>query len=107
MKPLAQSIQESETADRVPVWRCIGCGRIEATQPCIGVCQDVRVDMVAAADYDVLAARLKSALEEAAQLRAIVSRIARTTPRAGGWESTYRALQADARRALAADASTN
>ena len=30
----------STTVDIVTVWQCIGCGRIEAPQPGIGVCQD-------------------------------------------------------------------
>ncbi|MBI3042566.1 MAG: hypothetical protein HYY78_07040 [Betaproteobacteria bacterium] len=28
--------------ERVAVWQCIGCGRIEGPQPCIGVCEDRR-----------------------------------------------------------------
>ena len=27
-------------------WRCIGCGRVDAPQPCIGVCEDKRVELV-------------------------------------------------------------
>ncbi|HMT38900.1 MAG TPA: hypothetical protein PKD02_09455, partial [Thermomonas sp.] len=38
-------------------WRCIGCGKVEATRPCIGVCQDRKVELVAAEDYAELAWR--------------------------------------------------
>ena len=43
--------------ERVTAWQCIGCGRIEGSQPCIGVCQDRKVDFVYASDYDEALAR--------------------------------------------------
>jgi hypothetical protein len=67
-------------------WQCVGCGRIEASQTCIGICEDRQVELVYAADY-----------ERAAQL---VRALATITPREGEWESTYRALQARARELL-------
>jgi hypothetical protein len=33
-------------AERVTAWQCIGCGRIEGAQPCVGICQDRRTDFV-------------------------------------------------------------
>jgi hypothetical protein len=36
-------------------------------------------------------------------LRELVSQLARTTPRAGAWEQSYRALQTEARRLLASE----
>ena len=80
--------------ERVPVWQCIGCGKIEAPQPCIGVCRDRRTDLVYATDYDALAAHTSV-------LAAIVRQIATITPREGEWERSYKALQARARDALA------
>ena len=77
-------------AERVEVWQCIGCGKIEAPQPCIGVCRDRKAHFVYAEDYDALAA-------EAEALRAIVRQIATITPRPGAAERTYLALQARAR----------
>ena len=32
--------------DYVQAWQCIGCGRIEAPQTCIGVCRDRRITLV-------------------------------------------------------------
>jgi len=81
-------------AERVEVWQCIGCGKIEAPQPCIGVCRDRRAHLVYAEDYDALAA-------EAERLRALVRRLAAITPRPGEAERTYGALQAQARELLA------
>ena len=76
--------------DRVDVWQCIGCGKIEAPQPCVGVCRDRRAQLVYAEDYDAL-------LAEAEALRGIVRQIATITPRAGECERTWEALQARAR----------
>ncbi|HEY0915894.1 MAG TPA: hypothetical protein VGE22_13565, partial [Solimonas sp.] len=40
-------------------WRCIGCGKVEAPRPCIGVCTDKRVELVLAEDYAALALRVE------------------------------------------------
>ena len=97
---------KSEIASATPLiveaWRCIGCGRIEAPQPCIGVCEDRRVGLVDAADHEAALALLREAKERAAALEGLVRRLAQTRPRAGGWERSYRALQAEAERALTA-----
>jgi len=45
---------------RVTVWRCIGCGKIDGPQPCIGVCEDRKVEMVYASVHDGLVARAAS-----------------------------------------------
>lgn len=105
----------------IPAWQCIGCGRIEAPQNCIGVCQDRRVEFVyatehaeteaeleatrlalehAQSDRDAANARLRAALAERDRLDALVRRLAFSRPRGGEWERSYRALQAQARAAL-------
>ncbi len=89
-------------ADVVEAWRCIGCGRIEAHQPCIGVCEDRKVRLVLAADHEAALARLREAKAAAAALESLVRRLATTKPHAGGWERSYKALQAEAERALTA-----
>lgn len=86
--------------ERITAWQCIGCGRIEGTQQCIGICQDRKVDFVYAADYDEVLAQLALARKQTEVLAALVRQLVVTTPREGGWESTYRALQARARRIL-------
>jgi len=87
---------------RVTVWQCIGCGRIEGPQPCIGVCQDRKTDFVCAADHDAVLAQLARSREQVQALAALLRQLAHTTPREGGWERTYRALQARAEQTLAA-----
>ncbi|MFZ5556441.1 MAG: hypothetical protein ACOZDY_06935 [Pseudomonadota bacterium] len=82
-------------------WQCIGCGRIEAPQNCIGVCQDRKAEFVRAEDYDETLAELERARRQLDVLNAVARQIAFTHPRDGEWESAYRALQARARAALA------
>jgi hypothetical protein len=83
-------------SDYVNAWQCIGCGKIEAPQPCIGVCQDRRVQFVYAEDYEEALSTARAA-ERALDL---VRKLAHTTPREDGWRDSYRAFQDDARRLL-------
>ena len=82
---------------RFKVWQCVGCGRIEDPQPCVGICRDVKAEFVPAQAHDEALARTR---EEIDALHAIVRRIAGTTPREGQVEGTWRALQQQAREAL-------
>jgi len=79
---------------RIAAWQCIGCGRIEGAQPCVGICEDRRREFVAAEDHD---AALAAARRERDEFAALVRRIAHTTPRPGECERTWLALQAQAR----------
>jgi len=81
-------------------WECIGCGRIEGVQPCIGICQDRRVEFVYASEYAQVVAQLQS-------VTALVRQLAWTHPINGEWEQSFRALQQRARRVLAASADAN
>lgn len=87
--------------DYVKAWQCIGCGKIEAPQTCVGICQDRRVEFVYASDYEEALARVDDARQRAATLEAIVRQLATIMPRDGEWERSYRALQDRARQALA------
>ena len=90
----------ADQAERISAWQCIGCGRIEGPQPCIGVCQDKKVTFVSAEAYDLVAARLREAEARLAALESLATRMALAKPRDGEWEKSYRALQDEARRAL-------
>ena len=79
--------------ERIAGWRCIGCGKVDAPRPCIGVCQDRPVELVQAGDYDALRAH-------AEQLEAFAKLIAHLTPREGEWEASWRALQGKAQALL-------
>jgi hypothetical protein len=80
-------------------WQCVGCGRIEAPQPCVGVCQDRKVRLVDAAAYEDALARMREAMREAAALKDLVRRLALTRPLEGEWERSYKTFQEQARRA--------
>jgi len=82
----------------IKAWQCIGCGKIEAPQNCIGVCEDRRVEFVYASEHEDALAHARRQTES---LMALVRRLARTTPRDGEWERSYRALQQQARKTLA------
>lgn len=89
---------------RMSAWQCIGCGRLEGVQPCVGICEDRRVEFVYAADYDEALAQLAVMRQRTQSLVDLVSQLTHTMPRKGEWERTYRALQSRARHALAAPA---
>ena len=80
-------------AERTTAWQCIGCGRLDGDATCIGVCQDRKVVLVSAADYD-------EALRRIDELRLFIRQLANTAPRGATWERSYRALQERARRLL-------
>lgn len=80
--------------ERIQGWRCIGCGKIDAPRPCVGICEDRKVELVDAADFDALQARVQA-------LEAALALIARVTPREGAMAASWRALQERARLLLA------
>jgi hypothetical protein len=86
----------------VKAWQCIGCGKIEAPQTCVGICQDRKVEFVYASEHAQALGALAQAARRADAMARLLRRLANTTPRADGWERSYRALQAQARSTLAA-----
>jgi len=88
------------STERIKAWQCIGCGRLDGPQPCLGICQDRKVELVSALAYDDVVMREASVRARADAFEALVRQLARTTPRDGGWERSYRALQEQARRML-------
>ena len=88
---------DTGTEGYLQAWQCIGCGRVEAPQTCIGVCRDRKVYFIGRDEHEaVLAevARLRQRLDEAASM---LLRFERAAPRAGQWERGWHALQAQAR----------
>ena len=79
--------------ERISAWRCIGCGRLDAPQPCVGICQDRKVELVEAAELD-------RALGRIVELESVLSALAHTMPKEGEWERSYRSLQERVRRLL-------
>jgi hypothetical protein len=87
--------------DYIQAWQCIGCGRIEAPQPCIGVCKDRKVFMAGKDEHErVLAgnAVLQAQLQQAHEM---LLRFGHAKPKPGQWEAAWHALQEQVREALA------
>jgi len=82
------------------VWQCIGCGRIESQATCVGICHDVPVEIVSAADHAALEQEAASLRAERDQLRLFLQQIAHVSPRGGEWERVYRDMQSAALRCL-------
>lgn len=89
--------------EHITAWQCIGCGKLDAPRPCIGVCEDRKVELVPARDYDDAIERLRRADARIAVLQALTRLLATTTPSADQWQRTYLALQRRARKVLEGD----
>jgi len=88
-------------ADYTQVWQCIGCGRIEAPQPCIGVCKDRKVFMVGKDEHERVLAENQALHAQLERVHAMLMRFGLARPHEGCWESSWNALQAQVREALA------
>ena len=85
---------------RIKAWQCIGCGKIEAPQTCVGVCEDRKVEIVYAFEHEEVLAQLAAARATTASLEGIVYQLAWTKPRRDKCAESYRALQQRARKIL-------
>ena len=92
--------------DTITAWQCIGCGRLEGPQPCVGICQDRKVELVTAWDYAEAADALDTANERIAALEALLRKLAHIAPRNDQWRATYLSLQREARVLLAGSTGT-
>ena len=100
MSPLVKS---GEAVERLAAWRCIGCGKVEAPQPCIGVCSDRKVELVDGRDYDAVLDSMERLESENRRLREFIRMMARNKPHPDCWEESYRHLQALANQVLERD----
>jgi len=99
---MATELTSLPVADTITAWRCIGCGRLEAPANCVGICQDRKIELVTAWDYAEALSRLEEATDRNRALEALLAKLAHATPRDGAWKDSYLALQAQARKLLAA-----
>ena len=88
-------------SEHIKAWQCIGCGRIEGPQNCVGICQDRKVEFVYAVEHEDALAQLALARGQVSALSALVRRLVSTKPREHEWEHSYQALQVQARALLA------
>ena len=84
-------------SEYIEAWQCVGCGKIEAPQPCIGVCRDKKILMVGKDEHERVLAAMHELRQQLLAAQAVLSQLAWSTPRDGQWESSWRALQRRAR----------
>ncbi|HNR92404.1 MAG TPA: hypothetical protein PKO41_08265 [Dokdonella sp.] len=78
-------------------WQCIGCGRIEAPQTCIGVCRDRKVFFIGRDEHEAALAEITRLRAELDAVSSSLLRFERAVPRDGQWERAWIALQAEVR----------
>lgn len=86
--------------DYIQAWQCIGCGRIEAPQPCIGVCKDRKVYFIGRDEHERALAEAAALRETLATVQARLQRFVLAKPHAGQWERSWSALQSELRETL-------
>lgn len=86
--------------DTIEAWQCIGCGRVEAPQTCIGVCRDRKVQLVGLADFEQARAEAEALRARLADVHARLQRFALAKPNEGRWDAAWQALQAQLREVL-------
>ncbi len=87
--------------DYIQAWQCIGCGKIEAPQPCIGVCRDRKILMVGKDEHEQVLQRLHELEGEIEAMRRLLVQWAWSFPNADAWEHSYRVFQSKAKALLA------
>lgn len=87
--------------DYVQAWQCIGCGRIEAPQTCIGVCRDRRITLVGIDEHREALDEVQRLHGQLEQAQSMLARIAHTTPHEGHWQEAWQAVQVQARALIA------
>jgi hypothetical protein len=88
----------------VEAWACDSCGRIEAPQPCIGVCIRPETAMVSAEEHEAVLAAAAAAHAKLERLAPPVRQLAWATPRRGHEQDAAQALQAAARALVTPEA---
>lgn len=84
----------------IEAWQCIGCGRIEAPQTCIGVCRDRKVLLVGLDQHAALRAERDALIQRLDEVRQALSRFAAARPHAGQWQRSWEALQRELQELL-------
>ena len=97
----------TERVEVIDGWRCIGCGRVEASRPCVGICQDRRARLVELENFVAALEHAENSEARASSLESFVRLIATTHAKPGGAEATLNALQTRARAVLASVAVPN
>lgn len=82
----------------IQAWQCIGCGKIEAPQTCIGVCKDRKVYFIGRDEHEAALAEIARLRAQLGQAATMLLRFERAKPRQGQWEASWQALQEQVRQ---------
>ena len=85
-----------ESGDVVTTWACDSCGRVEAPQPCIGVCIRPETPMVDATEHATVLAQAETVWRELERLAPPLRLLAWATPRPGRERDAAEAVHAAA-----------
>jgi hypothetical protein len=91
--------------ERLSALFCIGCGRIDVLEPCVGACDERLVDLVLAKDHDEARAQIGKAVQHVAMLRELLLQLVSKMPEPSApiptdWAETHRTVQEQARSVL-------
>jgi hypothetical protein len=89
-------VPDPEAPKIVEAWGCPNCGRIDAPQPCLGVCVRHPVLMADARECHELLARVEEAMKTDRALSTIVRLAAHVRPQPGREDRTWTALRSRA-----------
>lgn len=90
--------------DYIEAWQCIGCGKIEAPQTCIGVCKDRKVFFVGKGEHDRLQQEADALRQQLEQAQRLLLHLSRTTPHEGQHLQCWLGFQQQARALLGHEA---
>ena len=97
MSYLAGMQPKQDSPEYIPVWQCVGCGRIEAPQTCIGVCRDKKVFVIGKGEHQQALEQLAELRRQLAAARSQLQRFALCTPKQDQAGQAFAALQMQVR----------
>jgi hypothetical protein len=71
-------------SDRLSALFCVGCGRVDVSEPCVGACDERTLDLILAKEYDAVRTQTDAATRKAARLRELLIRLVSELPEPGG-----------------------
>lgn len=87
-------------ADYIQAWQCIGCGKIEAPQTCIGVCRDRKVFFIGRDEHERALAEVAALRAKLECARTMLLRFGLAKPGKGQHERAWQALHEQVREVL-------
>jgi hypothetical protein len=92
-------------SERLSALFCIGCGRVDVPEPCVGACDERMIDLVLAKEYESARVQAEDITRAVATLQDFISRLVSElpepdAPQAADWDDKLRGLRGQARSVL-------